>query len=261
MDVLKLILLLLVIVKVKSNDSPVWCGRPPKCKCFPKIRMVQCKDIKRLPEFDEKLMKTATSIIIASWGMCKFPEQMLNKSAFISLENINILKTCIGCDEIGLMRKKRQHLKIISKCQQEDTTLNIVSGKPPGETEDTGIWAGTTTNFSFWVTEETSTLESPRTGPLNAWMNAGYILTGLNIIGAIIIITIMIIKCKRQTHRFWPKCLKMETQQTGFERRNIENIGAMSMSVSSLESIELYTKPSSSVKRRSVERELKPKLF
>ena len=259
MDVLKLIILLLFIVKVKSSDSPVWCGRPPKCKCYPKIRMVLCKDIKRLPEFDATLMKRTTSITITSREMCKFPEQMLNKSAFISLQNINILKTCIGCDEIGLFRNKRGHIKIISKCKQEETTLNIVTGKPPGETEETGIWTGTTTNFSFWVTQEKSTLESPRTGPLNAWMNAGYILTGLNVIGAIIIITIMIIKCRRQTHRFWPKCLKMETRKTEIERRSIENIGAMS--ISSLESIELYSKPSSSVKRRSVEREIKPKLF
>ena len=108
----------LIHSQVKSSDSPVWCGRPPKCKFYPKMRMVLCKDIKRLPEFDATLMKRTTSITIARREMCKFPEQMLNKSAFISLQNISILKTCIGCDEIGLFRNKRRHIK-----KQEETTL------------------------------------------------------------------------------------------------------------------------------------------
>ena len=194
--------------------------------------------------------------------MCVFPEMLLKKLLYPSLKTINVVKTCIKCQSINFYKTQRIDLKIVSECsenQQKTTALNIVTGRPAAEaTEAYGQYTGSTANFSdFWSTHDVTTKkDNVWVRNVNSWLNAGFILTGINVIAAILIITIVIIKYRRQRTRCWSK---MNNQRTGQSLRSIEDIGALSLA--SEESVELFSMPSTStIKRRSLEREVRPKL-
>ena len=144
-------------------------------------------------------------------------------------------------------------MNIISKCKyvEEELTkaLHVRIGKPPAETESEEIWT-TTNDTLFMVSQETTTRNSPCI-VVNHWMDAGYILTAVNVIGAIILITIFVMKCRNQTT--W-RCFDKPVRQTEIQR-SIEDLGALSLS--SMESVEPYSRPfCSNLKRRSLERDI-----
>ena len=267
MGVLSLMVLLLWIsVESEQSDGPVWCGKPPTCKCFLTMRRIHCADIEKLPKFQERQTKTVKTIIITSPNLCEFPDQILNKSEFTSLKTINVLKTCMKCKLIQRYHSQRTDLNIISKCiydlQAETTILNIITGRGPSGTEhEEKVTEGTTVNSSYWVTEGTTKEAKHWIMTCTPWMNVGYTLTAINVIGSIILIMIIIMKCRRKRTRCWRKCFqKVEARRTRIEeiqRRSIEDIGALSISQ---ESVELFSAPPVSLKRCSVEREHRPKL-
>ena len=256
------ILLCMVNVKVEASDSPLWCGIPPKCRCFPRMKMVHCTDSDKFPDFRESVRKTTKVVILASPKMCVFPEMLLKKLLYPSLKTINVVKTCNKCQSINFYKTQGIDLNIVSECsenQQKTTALNIVTGRPAAEaTEAYGQYTGSTANFSdFWSTHDVTTKkDNVWVRNVNSWLNAGFILTGIIVIAAILIITIVIIKYRRQRTRCWSK---MNNQRTGQSLRSIEDIGALSLA--SEESVELFSIPSTStIKRRSLEREVRPKL-
>ena len=265
MGVFSLVVLLLwILVKSEQSDSPLWCGKPPTCKCFKALRRVHCTDIEKMPEFKETLRKTLKSIIITNPSLCEFPDQIVNKSKFPSLKNLNILKTCIDCKSVERYHNKRTDMNIISKCvynMQADTTIkNIVTGRGPSGTEREEEWTeGTTSNSTFfWVTEGTTGHAKQWIVTCTSWMNAGYVLTAINVIGIIILVMFVVMRCRRQRTKCLPRCIqRVKNRQTGTEeaRQRIENIGALSVSE---ESIELFSAPT--LKRHSLEREIRPKL-
>ena len=177
-------------------------------------------------------------------------------------ENYKRCKNIIKCQSINFYKTQRIDLNIVSECsenQQKTTVLNIVTGRPAAEaTEAYGQWTGSTANFSdFWSTHDVTTKkDNVWVRNVNSWLNAGFILTGINVIAAILIITIVIIKYRRQRTRCWSK---MNNQRAGQSLRSIEDIGALSLA--SEESVELFPMPpTSTIKRRSLEREVRPKL-
>ena len=249
-----LMLLIVLIVQLNTSDSPVWCGKPPKCKCFGRMKSIHCSDIQTLPEFKKTVEKVVKLMIITSPDLCTFPEELVNKSKYSSLHTLNVLKTCIDCNSVRLYQNRRKEMNIISKCkyveEEETTVLHVRTGKPPAETESEEIWT-TTNDTLFMVSQETTTRNSPWI-VVNHWMDAGYILTAVNVIGAIILITIFVMKCRNQ--RTW-RCFDKPLRQTEIQRRSIEDLGALSLS--SMESVELYSRPScSTLKRRSLERDI-----
>ena len=266
------ILVILLIKVSESRSEPLWCGRPPECKCFIQLKIVQCLGVDELPLLSETVRSDTRTVVITSKSMVSLPRLLLNKTEFKSLEKINVLMTNVACAEIQEAREKRKDLDILSHCLDkgaETTTPSqkIISGKPPSGTEvvPTEGYNGTWNDITS--VKAVSTGKPIVMGLVNfntQWITSGVILTGINLLAIMMIVLFIILRHRRQCCRSGDHQIRnltelemmIPTQPVPPPPVPVETIG----SVSSEESIELYTvqsRPSRPhLKRRSIEKEL-----
>ena len=139
------------------------------------------------------------------------------------------------------------------------TTISVITGKPPSETELAMTTDLLDTNTTWMINGNSyKTTETPW-GIRNGLQlfSAGITLTVLNILTALVIMTCVIIRYRRMKNRW----TELKSRQDNVSHVSVETIGAALADNISTESQELFVAPVASREfglrsRRSMEKEL-----
>ena len=245
------VLFVLIISSVVCEKSSKWCGVPPMCQCFTSMKIIKCEDIRTLPRLTKEDARN-TRLLILTGQIQKIPAAIFNRTVFASLEKVNLMKTNILCAE-----QKDDIIFVSRLCRS--TTISVITGKPPSETELDMTTDLLDTNTT-WMNNGNSykTTETPW-GIRNGLQlfSAGITLTALNILTALIIMTCVIIRYRRMKNRW----IDLKNRQDNVSHVSVETIGAALGDNISTESQELFVAPVASREfglrsRRSMEKEL-----
>ena len=290
--VLWFFLLSLTISFVCFNCEKIVCGRPPLCFYYTTIRLIECKDIVKLPDFDRVISMQVTTMILIGHNMENWPDKLSHKVYFPELNFVSLKNTKIDCDQVPtnlwyqtdcvvrdyVSRRKnisasvRPAPKLKTVRPEIRPTSNGSNGSSPSFKLFVDVGRSSTRYFTTLTlnadiaTENNVTVTTVGTfeGPLSdrssteliqSWLIGSVVSSGIIII---LLILFVVMKYRRQHGRYCNGskcCSDVKTQS-----HSVETLGAMSLSSSS--SIELFEAPGSStprvtsLRRRSVEKEL-----
>ena len=187
------VLLVLFFSCISCEVIPKWCGIPPTCQCFSNLNVIKCEDIRIFPRLTKEETKN-TRILILTGQIKKLPLVIFNRTVFPSLKKVNLMETNILCAE------PKDGIVFVSR-MCSSTTMSIITGKPPSETEaepevttDFGN-INATLMYSSSPYKTTGTPWGLRKGL--QWLTAGVTLTVLNILAVVVITMCVIIRYRR----------------------------------------------------------------
>ena len=247
MEILKIVALLVLWNPVVCSFK---CGSPPVCKCFPALKVIECREVSRVPNFVSQQTRAVKILLVTGDKVKSFPRVA---TTWISIEKIILEETEIPCQEVILAAKTYEHIKILSKCLQATVESIVVTNYPNEEEEYTVTGNDITTNVNniiFWLMmNASSTKPSPATSSVSSgWFDYGIVLTCLTVLAASIFITCCIVRryrrqhgtiTRRQTHRSVRGKIIIEEDMATI----VESLGPTNDVNTSFESIELFSVP------------------
>ena len=227
------------------------CGSPPVCKCFPSLKVIECRQVSKVPNFLSEQTEAVKTLILSGNKIIFFPQVV---TTWISLEKIVIEETGIPCDDVMLAAETYEQIEIISKCVQTTVKSIIVTGFPNEENTETFSNIPTNVNnITFWLMMNASSTKllpstsSVTSGDFN-WFDYGIVLTCLTVFSAVVLITCFILRRYRRQHGI---IARRHTRRRGIGKTIIEedmativeSLGPINDDNTSFESLELFSVP------------------